>query len=82
MKKPTTKMYLVWNLTNYGQGFEHLGLYNTMADAEEAYNKEMKKRYGVSLNSQADEESLLDVWNDSESGCVDSWRIDEIIIKD
>lgn len=82
MKKPTMKMYLVWNLTNYGKGFEHLGLYNTRADAEKAYNEEMKKRYGVSLNSKADEDSLLDVWNDSESGCVDSWRIDEITIND
>ena len=76
------KMYLVWNLTNYGNGFEHLGLYNTKEHAEKAYNEEMKKRYGVSLNSKADEDSLLDVWNDSERGRVDSWRIDEIVIKD
>lgn len=82
MNKPVMKMYLVWNITNYGNGFEHLGLYNTKANAEKAYNEEMKKRYGVSLNSKADEDSLLDVWNDSERGRVDSWRIDEVEIKD
>lgn len=70
------KMYLVWNMTTYGNGFEHLGLYNTRASAEKAYNKEMKKRYGTT-----DEEKLWELWDDG-IGCADSWRIDEIEIKD
>lgn len=77
MKKPVMKMYLVWNMTNYGQGFEHLGLFNTMADAEKAYDKEMKKRYGTT-----DIRKLWDLWDDSEKGRADSWRIDPIEIKD
>ena len=69
-------MYLVWNMTTYGNGFEHLGLYNTLADAEKAYDKEMKKRYGTT-----NEEKLWDLWEDS-NGNADRWRIDEIEIKD
>lgn len=69
------KMYLVWNLTTYGDGYEHLGLYNTRADAEKAYSKEMKKRYGTT-----DEDKLWDLWDDGNNG--DSWKIDEIDIKD
>lgn len=77
MKKPTMKMYLVWNITTYGNGFEHLGLYNTRANAEKAYNKEMKKRYGTT-----NEEKLWDLWEDADMGRADCWRIDEIEIKD
>lgn len=76
MKKPTMKMYLVWNMTNYGNGFEHLGLYNTRASAEKAYNKEMMKRYGTT-----DGDKLLGLWDDG-VGCTDGWRIDEVEIKD
>lgn len=75
MKKPTMKMYLVWNMTNYDNGFEHIGLYNTRANAEKAYNKEMKKRYGTT-----NEKKLWDLWDDGNN--ADSWRIDEVEIKD
>lgn len=68
-------MYLVWNMTNYDNGFEHIGLYNTRANAEKAYNKEMKKRYGTT-----NEKKLWDLWDDGNN--ADSWRIDEVEIKD
>lgn len=76
MKKPTTKMYLVWNLTNYGDGYEFFGLYNTKANATKAYNQHMEGLYGTT-----DEDKLLELWDDG-SGCADSWKIDEIVIKD
>lgn len=69
--------YLIWNLTNYGDGFEMLGAYPTRAKAEKAYRAEMKKRYGTT-----DEDKLFDLWNDDETGCVDGWRITPIEIKD
>lgn len=77
MKKPTTKMYLVWNMTNYGDGFEHLGLYHTKANAIKAYKQHMKKLYGTT-----NEDKLWELWADNESGDADSWRIDEITIND
>ena len=77
MKKPTTKMYLVWNLTNYGDGYEFLGLYNTKANATKAYKQHMKELYGTTNESK-----LVEIWTYSDDGCVDSWRIDEITIND
>lgn len=71
------KAYIVWNLTNYDDGYEFLGVYLTKAQAKKAYNAEMKARYGTT-----NEDKLLDIWNDGESGCVDSWRIEGIIIND
>ena len=77
MKKPTTKMYLVWNMTNYGDGYEFFGLYNTKANATKAYKQLMKERYGTT-----NEDKLWDIWNNGETGSNDSWRIDEITIND
>lgn len=77
MKKPTTKMYLVWDMTNYGSGFEFLGLYNTKTNATKAFKQHMKELYGTT-----NENKLLELREDVEGGCADSWRIDEITIND
>lgn len=69
-------MYIVWNMTNYNDGYEFLGLYKTKASAEQAYKREMKARYGTT-----NEDKLYDLW-DSDDGCTDSWRIEEIPIND
>lgn len=71
------KIYLVWNLTNYDCGYEFLGAYKSKASAKKAYNKEMKERYGTTS-----EDKLLDLWEDADAGCCDSWKISEIEIKD
>lgn len=71
------KIYLVWNLTNYGYGFEMLKAYPTKAKALKAYREEMIKRYGT-----ADEDELLDIWNDDENGSCDSWTITEIKLEE
>ena len=75
--KPTMKMYLVWDLTNYGTGFEHLGLYNTKEHAEKAYKEEMLKRYGTT-----NKQDLFELWDNANTGSCDSWRIDEVEIND
>lgn len=69
------KMYLVWNLTNYNDGYEFLGLYSTKANAIKAYKQHMKKLYGTT-----NEDKLLELWEDVESGSTDSWKINEIMI--
>ena len=71
------KMYLVWNLTNYGDGYEFLGLYNTKANAIKAYKQHMKKLYGTT-----NEDKLLDLWEDVENGSTDNWKINGIMIND
>lgn len=70
------ELYLVWNMTNYGDGYEMLGAYTTKEKATRAYNREMKKRYGTT-----DEDELWDIWNNGETGSNDSWRITTIELK-
>lgn len=71
------KMYLVWNMTNYGDGYEFYGLYNTKENAKKAYDKHMKELFGTT-----DKDELGELWEDSETGDADSWKIDEVEIKD
>ena len=71
------KVYLVWNLTNYGYGFEMLGAYTTKAKAEKAYRAEMLSRYGTT-----DIDKLLDLWNRTDEGCADSWNITPLEVKE
>lgn len=71
------KLYLVWNLTNYDDGYEFLGAYKSKANAKKAYNKEMKARYGTT-----NEDKLWDLWDNADTACCDSWRIEEITIND
>lgn len=71
MNKPIKKMYIVWNMTNYGNGYEFLGAYTTKAKAQKAYNSEMKARYGTT-----NIDKLIDLW--SNDGGDDSWRIEEV----
>lgn len=67
------KIYLVWNLTNYGVGYEFLGAYTTLSAAREAYKKHMKASYGTD-----DEDELLNMWDDAEAGNADSWMISSV----
>lgn len=70
------KLYLVWNMTNYGDGYEMLGAYTTLEKATRAYNREMKRRYKTT-----DPDELFDIWNNGETGSNDSWRIATIELK-
>lgn len=76
-KREMKKAYLVWNLTNYNFGFEMLKAYPTKAKAQKAYKEEMIKRYGTD-----DEDKLLDIWDNVETGCCDGWKITEIKIEE
>lgn len=67
------KIFIVWNQTNYGDGYEFLGAYTSKTKAQKAYSAEMKERYGT-----ANFDKLLDLWCDGDSGCEDSWKITEI----
>lgn len=70
------KVYIVWNMTNYGVGYEFLGAYTTKAKAQKAYNAEMKARYGTTNQNK-----LFDLWDDG-SGCADSWGINEVEVRE
>lgn len=67
------KIYIVWNMTNYNDGYEFLGAYTTKAKATQAYREEMKSRYGTT-----NIDKLLDLWMHDYGD--DSWRIEEIEI--
>lgn len=69
------KIYIVWNQTNYGVGYEFLGAYTSKAKAQKAYHDEMLERYGT-----ANLDKLLDIWLDNDD--IDSWQITEIEVKE
>lgn len=76
MENSELEGYLVWNLTNYNEGFEMLGVYTTLDKAKKAYKSEMQSRYGTT-----DEDMLVELWDNSDTGCCDSWRITPIRIQ-
>lgn len=69
------KIYILWNQTDYGYGYEFFGAYTTLAKAEKAFNDEMIKRYGTN-----DLDRLNIYWNNGDG--TDSWQISDIEIKD
>ena len=68
------KVYVVWNMTNYGDGYEFLGAYTSKAKAKKAYNAEMRARYGTT-----NRDKLLDLWEDD--GGTDDWHISEVAVE-
>ena len=64
--------YIVWNLTNYGDGYEFYGVFRSKEQAEAHLRKVLKARYG---KLPKDEDELLE-WEDNVNGCLDSHRID------
>ena len=66
--------YLVWNQSNYDEGFEIFGVYRTREAAEKQFKKVLKNKFGkVPKNT----EELLK-WEDEacgDTGCLDSYRI-------
>lgn len=66
--------YIVWNLTNYNDGYEIFGVYRTREAAEKQFKKVLKNRFGK-LPKDTDE---LLKWEDEVAegtGCLDSFRI-------
>lgn len=50
--------YIVWNQTNYNEGFEIFGVYQSYRKALACYRRVLRKRYG---KSSADDE-LIQQW--------------------
>lgn len=64
--------YIVWNMKNYDLGYEFFGVYRSKAQAEKCLRRVLKAKYG---KSNLTEDELLELEEDSESGCQDSHRI-------
>ena len=52
------EMYIVWNLTNYGDGYEFFGICETLKEADKLYSKICDK-YGFSYAEGFDEENSI-----------------------
>ena len=55
--------WIVWNQTNYSYGYEFYGVYRKRKDAEKAFRKWMRERYGVGPRGSLGEmiERLLEI---------------------
>lgn len=56
--------YIVWNQTNYGDGYEFFGVYKSEAKAEKVLAKVLKERYG---KTEIDDEILEQEIEDGDS---------------
>lgn len=66
--------YIVWNLTNYGDGFEFYGVYKSEKKALKQLRRVIRTRYGKCPRAYSD---IMDFVYDKEGGDMgDSYRID------
>lgn len=52
--------YIVWNQTNYGEGFEVFGVFRTYEAAKKCYKKVIRDRYGNQSEDEIAEAQLIE----------------------
>ena len=70
------KGFIVWNMTNYGDGYEVFGVFRSYQEAAKHLRRVFKRRYGKDYYKLTDEE-IFEIENGE-----DSYKITSFVMND